>query len=155
MDEKRLNTIIGNSLDFKYKIPDMTSMSGFSSPKIFDGIGVYKYNNDAWPVYWEAKYLKEPKSFPMSRFEDHQCSNLKIIQDLLGKKALCVLLIGVSFGRGDLRVYYYDDMHALESRKLNKQNILKKEFEASINYVKVKNGKIDFLEILKRLHYVL
>lgn len=139
--EYQLNTVIGHSLDIHYKIPDIGNCI-----KPFDGFGIVNQT----PVFWEAKFLREPKSFHFDRLEDHQ------IRYLMNFKKNCpsclsLLLIGVVFGRGDLRVFYYTDLEDIFNRKKEKRSILKKEFLSSSNYVPVIDKQINFEKILENL----
>ena len=60
-----------------------------------------------------------------------------------------LFLIAVNFGRADIRIFYYTNMKEINERKINKKNILKKEFENSTNYVLVKSSLINMEEIIK------
>ena len=120
-----------------YKIPDVGM-----SLKPFDITGVYKGK----PLALELKWLSCPKAFPMTRFEDHQLSNLKNVWLAGGWAAL---VVGVDFARGDKRIYVWknEELLGLELRKNEKRNILKKEFEA-LPYFLMKNQKIDIQKLI-------
>ena len=140
MKESILNRQIKNSASWGFKIPD-----GAMTKLCFDGFGVYKGK----AIYWEAKYLPKPKSFNFNRLEAHQIKALLDIEKLnMENNFAPLLLIGVNYGHAQVRVYYYKDMAEIDKRKRNKNNILKKEFDISTNYVVVKKGLIDFDEIL-------
>ena len=141
MNEQQLNTIIGNSLDWRHKISD-GGRHGFLP---FDGVGIF---NNA-PVYWEAKFLKKPQSFNFNRLEDHQIANLLEVQRLLPGNPSW-FIIGVDFGHADKRVYLFRDMEYINTRKNEKDNILKKEFEKRRNYVCIKKQLIDFKELVSQ-----
>lgn len=148
MHEKEFNTIVSKSLNLKgygFKIPD-TFVSGTynRSKSPCDGIGFYNHKF----VCWESKYLNEPKSFPFDRLEDHQIKALIDFYENIDCYSL--FLIGVNFGRGDNRVFYWmnGDLYKINERKNNKDNIYKKEFLSLDNYIKIKRGVIDFDEIL-------
>lgn len=148
MKENDLNSIISRSLNKKgcgFKIPDTFASGSFNHPKLlYDGIGFYNHKF----VCWESKYLNEPKSFPFTRLEDHQ---IKALLDFYeNTDCYSLFLIGVNFGRGDNRVFYWmnDDLYKINERKNNKDNIYKKEFLSLDNYIKIKKGVIDFDEIL-------
>ena len=138
MDEQKFNTIIGNSLDWRFKIPDAGGMA-----KPFDGIGLFK----GLPVYWEAKNLKKVEAFNFNRLEDHQIFNLLTIQQQL-KQVHAWFIVCVDFGRADKRVFLFRDMDYINNRKKNKKRILKKEWLERKNYVKIKKELIDLEELL-------
>lgn len=145
MNEARINTMIGNSLDWSHKISD----GGTHGKLPFDIFGVYKGR----PIYIETKYLPTPKSFNFHRLEDHQIKSLFDIQKLDEDEGtlISLFLVAVNFGRGDIRVFYFTDMHEINQRKQEKKNILKKEFESRTNYVTIKKGLIDFDRILEEI----
>jgi penicillin-binding protein-related factor A (putative recombinase) len=138
MLEAQFNTIIGNSLDWRHKIGDA---GRFKKP--FDGFGVFRGK----PVYWEAKWLKTPKAFPWSRLEDHQIESLLNIQRLM-PDAHCLFIIGVDYGRADKRIFIFTDMELVNRRKQIEKSILKKEFDARTDYVKITQQLIPFGEVL-------
>ena len=131
MLETAFNSIVSRSLNLKessfgYKIADTFSSGGTRSLSPFDGFGVYvSESGKGYPVYWESKSLSEPKSFPMTRLEDHQINYLIKLYNALGEDALCL------------------------ERKDQKKNILKKEFETLNNFVRVERSIIDFQKILE------
>ena len=141
-NERDLNGLITRSINkkgFAHKISDSVSLKSSQSNKLpFDIFGIY----NGKPVYIESKFLKEPKAFNFSRLEEHQIKSLIKCKKLC-PDASCLLLIGVVFGRGDIRVFYFDDPEYLYDRKLHRQSILKKEFESMTNYVSVKKDLID------------
>jgi len=139
MDEKVINRVIGKSMDWYHKISD----AGMGQ-KPFDSFGVYKGK----AIYTEAKYLPKPKSFNFNRLEDHQIENLLEIENQKTNNIIPLLLIAVNFGRADVRVFYYKDMHEIFKRKTEKRNILKKEFESSKNFVTIKKSLINLEDIL-------
>lgn len=139
--EQQFNSLIGRNLDIHYKIPDIGNCI-----KPFDGFGIINKT----PIYWESKFLREPKSFNFNRLEDHQLYYLTEFKKAC-PHSLCVLLIGVVFGRGDLRVFYYTDLEDIFNRKKEKRSILKKEFLSSSNYVPVIDKQINFEKILENL----
>lgn len=132
-NERDFNSCIGRSLDWHYKIPDDSR-----GEKPFDGFGI----KDGKSVYWEAKFLKEPMAFNWKRLEDHQLRNLKEIQSL-NPDAICVVVIGVVFGRGDIRVFVFDDLDDVEKRKVLSKSVMKKEWLEMRNYCSVKKGYIE------------
>lgn len=155
MLEKDFNTMVVASLNksgYGYKIPDMFSQStGMRSKAPFDGFGFFMDSNGiGHPVYFESKYLPQPKSFPISRFEPHQQESLQKAYSVLGDNAIAILLICVAFSSRDKRVFFWmnEDLDEFVPRRESKKNILKKEFEQRTNYVKVSRGEIDFNEIL-------
>lgn len=139
MNEAQLNTIIGNSLDWKHKISD----GGRHGLLPFDGFGIL--NNQ--PIYWEAKFLRKPESFNFNKLQDHQIENLLQVQNLLPNNPSW-FIIGVNFGRADKRVFLFRDMNYIKKRKEEGNNILKKEFERRKNYVTIKKQLINFKELL-------
>lgn len=143
MLEKDFNTIVGHSLDYGYKIADTFSSVGTRSKSPFDGFGIH----DGKIIVWESKWLKEPKSFRFDRLEDHQIENLLKFSKVENCTAL--FLIGVDFGRGDKRVFYWKDMDYINSRKSNNLSLLKKEFLELQNFVKIEKNHIDFTRILE------
>jgi len=134
MTEALFNTKIGNSLVWRYKIPDI---GRFKKP--YDGIGAFAGR----PVYWEAKWIKKPAAFPWKRLEEHQIENLLALQVAI-PTALCLFIIGVDYGRGDKRAYIFTDMHEIDRRKRTETSILKKEFDQRTNYIHIVNDLIDF-----------
>lgn len=140
MNETHINRTIGKSLDWYFKIPD----NAFLNKLPFDGFGVYK----GYSIYWEAKYLNKPSAFNFSRLEDHQIQNLLEISKQNSEYIIPLLLIAVNFGRSDTRIYYYKDIKEIAKRKQNKESILKKEFESSKNYIKIKKSLINIDEII-------
>ena len=143
MLEKDFNTIVSHSLDFGYKIADTFSSVGTRSKAPFDGFGIH----DGKFIVWESKWLKEPKSFRFDRLEDHQIENLLRFSKI--DNCVPLFLIGVDFGRGDKRVFYWKDMEYIDSRKRSFQSIFKKEFVELTNFTRIKKGKIDFTYILE------
>ena len=141
-NESELNRMIVRSLNrngFGHKIADTVSYNSHKHSDLpFDIFGIY----NGKPVYIESKFLKEPKAFNFSRLEEHQIKSLIKCKKLC-PDAACLLLIGVVFGRGDIRVFYFDDTEYLYDRKLHRQSILKKEFESMTNYVSVKKDLSD------------
>lgn len=133
-NEREFNSCIGRSLDWHFKIPDDSRCE-----KPFDGFGILNGQS----IYWEAKFLRRPEAFNFSRLEDHQLYHLKKIKEL-NPEALCLLIIGVVFGRGDIRVFIFDDLDEIAERKAKKESILKKEWTTKENYLAVKKGKILF-----------
>lgn len=139
MNEAQINNMIRKSLDWGYKISDESRVQ-----KPFDIFGLYAGKG----IYIETKYLPKPQSFNFKRLEDHQISSLLKIEQQGGDDLIPLVLIAVNFGRADIRVYYYTDMEELSKRKYAKDNILKKEFEASKNYVVIKKQLINMDEII-------
>lgn len=153
-NEAEFNGIVVKSLNqsgWAYKVPDQVSLvTGYGAPKPFDIVGIYRnLTGEGMPVYIESKFLHRVESFNFSRLENHQLEALLKCQNLLGEKALVLLLICVDFGRAEKRVFFYKDMKEIENRKNNKKSILKKEFESSNNYTTIKKGLINFEDILK------
>lgn len=141
-NEAELNRVIVRSLNengFGFKIPDTVSyVSKRHGDLPFDIFGICNQR----PVYIESKFLKEPKAFNFDRLEDHQLKSL-IKCKRSCPYARCYLLIGVVFGRGDIRVFYFEDLDYIYLRKTSKMSITKKEFLSLSNYVQVKKGMID------------
>lgn len=138
--ESELNTIIRKSLDWGHKISDAGQIEHGKSP--FDGFGRYKDQ----AVYWEAKFLPEVRSFNFSRLEDHQLEGLKEVSKI--KNSLSLFLIGVNFGRSDIRVFIFRDLDYIEKRKKEKDSIFKKEFLERKNYVTIKKNILNIEELI-------
>ena len=143
MVESDFNTIVSHSLDFGYKIADTFSSKGTRSKSPFDGFGIH----DNHVIVWESKWLKSPKAFPFRRLEDHQIENLLRFSKV--ENCVAFFLIGVDFGRGDKRVFYWTDMDYIDQRKRTSKSILKKEFMTMTNFVRIKKNLIDFSSILE------
>lgn len=143
MLERDFNTIVSHSLDFGYKIADTFSSKGTRSKAPFDGFGIH----NGKLIVWESKWLKEPKSFRFDRLEDHQIENLLRFSEV--ENCVALFLIGVDFGRGDKRVFYWKDMGYISLRKQASQSIYKKEFTNLTNFVRIKKNIIDFNYILE------
>jgi hypothetical protein len=139
MIEKDLCKIIVNSLEWGYKIPDPQRTEVYRSAKRpFDIVGTIKNK----PCYIEAKILNKPQCFNFDKLQPHQIDSLMHVKKTC-PDSYCLLVIGVVYKRGDLRVFVYDNPFKIAERKVNKFNITKKEFEET-NYIAVKDGKIDF-----------
>lgn len=157
-NEAEFNGIVTKSLNLRgwgYKIADQVSLStGMTSPKPFDALGVYKSEDGTcYPVYLESKFLRKPKAFNFNNLEPHQIENLLKCQTLLGNSAMVLFLICVDFGRADKRVYYFKNMNYIAKRKADKRSFLKKELLEAKNYTVIKNGLINFEDILKGESY--
>lgn len=135
-NEQEFNSCIGRSLDWHFKIPDDSRCQ-----KPFDGFGVI----GGRPIYWESKFLREPKAFNWNRLEDHQLYHLKEVKKHC-PNCMSVLIIGVVFGRGDIRVFVFDDLEEIEYRKKNGLSILKKEWLTMEDYLSVRYGRVDLSE---------
>ena len=127
----RLHKIFKDNGAWIWKIRD----DGFLN--CFDAVGCYK----GIPLAFEYKFLPSPKAFPFTRLEEHQIQNLKEHWKAGGWSAL---VIGVCYGRGDIRVFVYanEQLPMIEQRKKEKKNILKKEFDNS-TYMKMKERNLD------------
>ncbi len=145
--EQELNTIVGRSLDWSFKIPDDSR-----GKKPFDVFGIYHGK----PIYIESKNLKRPEAFPWDRFEPHQISNLLRIQELM-PNAISLFLVCVDYGRAKKRIYLFQDMVELKRRwdDPEEKSIKKKEWDKRTNYVLIEKGTIDFskLEEMKELEH--
>ena len=141
-NEAEFNRVVCRSINkegFARKIADTVSYTSKRHSDLpFDIFGIY----GGHPVYIESKFLKEPKAFNLSRLENHQLDALLKCRKLC-PDARCYLLIGVVFGRGDIRVFYFDDLDEIKRRKDSHQSILKKEFLSNDRFVSVKKGLID------------
>lgn len=145
MLEKKLNEVIGKSLNWHFKPQDGPHLKGVIC---FDGIGVFKpADADGIPIYWEAKNLKKPSAFNFNDLQPHQIDNLKAISHLCST-AMTLLLVCVDYGRMSKRVYVFRDMDYIFQRKLDKRSILKKEFDKRRNFVLIRKDLINFNEIL-------
>ena len=147
MLENELNTIVKHSLEhqggYAYKIPDTFSAEGNRSKAPFDGFAFYKGHF----ISWESKWLPKPMSLNLNRLQDHQLKGLKDTKAFV-KDSYALFLVGVNYGNGKKRVYYFTDLDDIETRRKEKRNILKKEFDTLSNYIIIKKGEIDFSEIL-------
>lgn len=143
MHESDINTIVRNSLDWGFKIPDPTGMTALTaSSRCFDGFGIH----ENIPVYWESKFSQKLQSFNLQRLEDHQVEALTEIKKLLPDAKVWVIY-GVHVGRGDTRLYIFDWSY-LKTRYENKNNILKKELE-KLQYNEVHKNLTFFDYIIK------
>ena len=148
-NEAAFNTIVTHSLTFGHKISDQGStITGFHGKNPFDGFGITSTDLGNFPVYFESKFLKEPSAFNWNRLEDHQVEALLTCKKLL-PNCLALFLICVDFGRSDKRVFVFRDIDYINNRKQLKQSITKKEFLNRKNFVRIKQSKIDFNEIVK------
>lgn len=151
MKEREFNTIVSRSLNtlggFGFKIPDTFASGSYSrSEAPYDGCGYFNKHF----VCWESKYLNSPSAFNFNNLKEHQINNLISFYENIPDRCYSLFLIGVNFGRGDIRCFYWinDDLYKIKGRKDNKENILKKDFVVFDNYIKVKKGILDFNEIL-------
>lgn len=153
MKEREFNTIVSRSFNtlggFGFKIPDSGqylngNVTHTQSP--YDGCGYFNKHF----VCWESKYLNSPSAFNFNNLKEHQINNLISFYENIPDRCYSLFLIGVNFGRGDVRCFYWlnDDLYKIKGRKANKENILKKDFLVFDNYIKVKKGILDFNEIL-------
>lgn len=141
MTEAQLNRVVGvGSLNWAFKIPD----GGTHGLLAFDGFGIYKpADGEGIAVYWESKNLKRPESFNFNDLQQHQIDNLRAIAHL-SKNVMPLFLVCVDFGRAEKRVYFWRDMDYIYQRKLEKRNILKKEWMVRKNFVLISKQHIDF-----------
>ncbi len=139
MNEAQFNTIVRNSLSWAHKISD----AGTHGKLPFDGFGMY----GSKALYWESKLLPKRMAFNFSRLEEHQLEALREIKALGGDAVVTILLICVNYGRGDKRVFVYDDVEELARRKENKLSIKAEEFD-NTPFVKIHKAKVDFAAIL-------
>ena len=151
MKEREFNTIVARSFNtlggFGFKIPDTFASDSYSRSKApYDGYGYFNKHF----VCWESKYLNSPSAFNFNNLKEHQINNLIYFYENIPDRCYSLFLIGVNFGRGDIRCFYWinDDLYKIKGRKNNKENILKKDFLAFDNYIKVKKGVLNFSEIL-------
>lgn len=150
MVESDFNGIITKSLNsqggFGFKIPDERStITGYHSKNPYDIFGLFEGHF----IAWESKYLQKPQAFNFNKLEVHQIDNLIKAFELC-PTAISVFAIGVNFGRADVRCYFWknEELYEIKRRKLNKENIFKKEFESLDNFIKVKKGQLNMKEIL-------
>ena len=110
MLERDFNTIVSRSLNnlggYGFKISDSGQyfngkVSRSKNP--FDGFG--RFNNHF--VCWESKYLNSPSSFNFNNLQDHQMENLIGFYEGIPEACYSLFLIGVNFGRNDIRVFYW------------------------------------------------
>jgi penicillin-binding protein-related factor A (putative recombinase) len=124
-NEKDFNTIIKNSFEWAYKIPDpQGKFAPFATQRPFDGMAVYKNK----PLYWEAKYSNKLQSFNLKSIQDHQLKNLITIKTLI-PDSYCWILYGVKIKRGEYRVYLFDDLNDIENRRADGKNFYKTDLE--------------------------
>ena len=136
-NEREFNSCIGRSLDWHFKIPDDSRCE-----KPFDGFGIVNGKS----IYWEAKFIHQPEAFNFHRLEDHQLRNLREIKSL-NPDAICIVIIGVVFGRGDIRAFIFDDLDEIARRKEFNVSIKKKEWLQISDYLKVSSGYLNFCGI--------
>ena len=150
MQEKDLNGIIRKSFaeqgDFAFKIQD--------SGQYFDGVVSHQKNPyDGFAYYkgkfiaWESKFLPKPMALNLQRLEYHQLDALQKTRKYLNS-SVALFLVGIRWSARETRVYYFTDLDYIEKRRINKENILKKEWENLTNYVKVYKGQIDLNEVI-------
>jgi len=145
MLEKEVNQIVGTSLAWHHKPEDGKHLK---SKIPFDGYGFYKpADAEGIPVYWESKNLKRPEAFNFNDLQQHQIDNLRAIAHL-SKNVIPIFFVCVDFGRMQKRMYFFRDMDYVYKRKLEKRNILKKEWMVRRNFVLIKKQRIDFDEIV-------
>lgn len=153
MLERDFNTIVSRSLNnlggYGFKISDSGQYFNGKvghSKNPFDGFG--RFNNHF--VCWESKYLNSPSSFNFNNLQDHQIENLIGFYEGIPEACYSLFLIGVNFGRNDIRAFYWinEDLYNIKKRKENKDNIFKKEFLSLNNFIKIKKGMINLDEIL-------
>lgn len=149
-NEAEFNSVVKRSIDLLglgHKIPDTFTTTGVRAKAPFDGFGSALNKM----IVWESKFLHEPEAFNFKRLEDHQIESLlKVYESFTDKdRVLALFIIGVNFGRGDIRAFIWknDDLYTIDSRKKESKSILKKEFLSLDNYVKVKKGVIDLESI--------
>lgn len=147
-NEAEFNRVVSSSLNksgYGYKIPDTFSSNGMRSKAPFDGFGWYKGK----AIYWESKYLPEVRAFNFDRLENHQIKYLIDAYETV-ENCVSIFIIGVNFGRGDIRCFVFknEDLYKIRERKIKKQSLLKKEFE-KLPYIKINKGQINIEELIK------
>lgn len=151
--ESEFNTMMKNSIieagGFAHKISDVGQIQHGVLP--FDLFGCC----DNRMIVCESKFMSNLQAFNFHHLEDHQMDNLiKVYETFKDSDRVCSMFaIGVVFGRGDIRVFWWanESLYNIRERKLKNNNIYKKEFEKLDNYLSVRKGLIDFKEILNEL----
>lgn len=143
-NESEVCTILRNSFKEKdeeaFKIPDPSSMYSQTIARPFDLIASWRDRM----IFIEAKYMKTPGSFNLQRIEEHQIEALQSWKISVPSSESWIVL-GVTFGRADHRLYIFKDIHNIAERRTNKQNFLRKELE-KLPYYKVRKNLIDLEE---------
>jgi penicillin-binding protein-related factor A (putative recombinase) len=139
MKESDLNKVIGDSLDWYYKIPDDGSSIGIGGKRPFDGFGASK----GFPVYWEGKYLHKVEAFNFADLKQHQIDNLIALKKEI-PYAKCLFIIGIQWAPRELRAYVFENLQEIAKRKEEKQSIYAEEFRELDNYVVKKDGVFRF-----------
>jgi len=140
MKESDLNKVIGDSLDWYYKISDLdASLGAAAAKKPFDGFGASK----GFPVYWEGKYLHKVEAFNFADLKQHQIDNLIALKKEI-PYAKCLFIIGIQWAPRELRAYVFENLQEIEKRKEEKRSIYAEEFRKLDNYVIKKDGIFRF-----------
>lgn len=151
MKEKDINSVIRKSFaeqgDYAFKIPDSGSyVEGYVTHTKLPYDGFAYYNGKF--VVWESKYLSKPMSLNLQRLEDHQIEALLKTKHCLNE-SIALFLVGIKWSSRETRVYAFKDVDMINTRRNNKNNILKKEWESLTNYVTISKGKIDVEKIVQ------
>lgn len=133
---------LNESGNLGFKIPDPTGQFSQTIKRCFDIIG----RIDNKPLYIEAKFNKEPSAFNLNRIEEHQCFFLDEFAKI--PDAVCLIALGVQWGRGDLRSFLFEwrDLSYLYKKGFS---FHKKELE-KLPYNKVSKGVFDFNNIINK-----
>lgn len=151
MLESDFNSIVVRSLKesngYGYKIPDTFSI--YTKQRSQAPYDLFGYSQGKF-ICCESKWLPKPQAFNLNRLEDHQIENLIKAYEILRENCISLFLIGVDFGRNDKRVFYWKnkDLYIIQDRKINKNNILKKEFESLHNFLPIKKGLFEISNII-------
>lgn len=119
-----------------HKIADPSSDFGATIQRPHDIYGALHKH----ALYIEAKYRKDLGVLDLQEIADHQFASLLGLKKQL-PNAWCFIIWAVSAGRGDHRLYTFDNLEELQQRKKTRQNILKKEL-LGLPYLKVKKDLV-------------
>lgn len=142
--EVNAKIVKGFSKEWSYKIPDPSGSEVRRSIKRpHDGYAIF----NGLPTYWEAKHRVGMGVLDISEVQPHQWESLRKIHSTLKVGHNCLIIYGVSAGRGDNRAYVFADIELMYKRYIEKNNILLKELK-TLPYYKAKGDSFDFSELI-------
>jgi len=137
-DEQEVCSIFNKSLKLCFKIPDPSGDFAHTIERPFDHFGAYNRK----PLYVETKFLRGMQSFNLQgKIQDHQMKWLLDFKEQVDD-AECWIVLGINVARGDQRLYIWRVLKEVSTRRINKDNFLKKELE-TLPYFPVHKGVID------------
>ena len=148
-NESEFCTIIRNSMQSGFKIPDASGSFTSTSMRAFDGIGLlpecYTGESDDPEnfsfICWEGKFMKVMGAFSFSRIEAHQAQYLYAYQK--AKNVYSYVILGMDLGRNDKRAYVFEVDDLFIQYFTNGLSIHKKYLE-QLPYEIIKKGKFEF-----------